>query len=157
MPHSPTTGNHDCPDISYYQADLIQNKNDPQALAVATEDAVQCAFQWRRDAEGRSAGAWRNRHDRRGARARRFVDGVCLPAYGRRHAAASGDARAADYGVRLAGIYSYLRCELETSELVDRATKANIVINTIDARGLYTPDMGDIGDPYRDPPQSCGI
>ncbi len=46
--------------------------------------------------------------------------------------------------------------ELETSELVDRATKANIVINTIDARGLYTPDMGDIGDPYRDPPQVAG-
>jgi hypothetical protein len=36
---------------------------------------------------------------------------------------------------------------LEFSDLVDRATKANIVVNTIDARGLYTPDMGDIADP----------
>jgi VWFA-related protein len=44
IPHSPTAGIHDCPDISYYEADLIQNKNDPQALAIATEDAVQCAF-----------------------------------------------------------------------------------------------------------------
>jgi VWFA-related protein len=44
LPHSPTAGLHDCPDISYYQADLIQNKQDLQALAVATEDAVQCAF-----------------------------------------------------------------------------------------------------------------
>src|SRR5271170_6050596 len=44
VPHSPTAGIHDCPDVSYYQADLIQNKSDPQALAVATEDAVQCAF-----------------------------------------------------------------------------------------------------------------
>src|SRR5216684_2256484 len=37
-------GFHDCPDVSYYQADLIVNKSDAQALDVATEDAVQCAF-----------------------------------------------------------------------------------------------------------------
>src|SRR6202021_2863783 len=36
---------------------------------------------------------------------------------------------------------------LEFSDLVDRATKANIVVNTIDARGLYTPDLGDIANP----------
>jgi hypothetical protein len=30
---------------------------------------------------------------------------------------------------------------------VDRATRANVVINTIDARGLYTPDLGDIANP----------
>src|SRR5581483_10119762 len=33
-----------CPDIPYYMADLIENKSDTQALAVATEDALQCAF-----------------------------------------------------------------------------------------------------------------
>src|SRR5882762_5156454 len=45
VPHSLTAENfHDCPDVSYYQADLIVNKSDPQALAVATEDALQCAF-----------------------------------------------------------------------------------------------------------------
>jgi len=32
--------------------------------------------------------------------------------------------------------------QLEASEIVDRATRANIVINTIDARGLYTPGCG---------------
>src|SRR6266566_1526748 len=35
---------HDCPDLSYYQADLIVNKSDQQALGVATEEALQCAF-----------------------------------------------------------------------------------------------------------------
>src|SRR5882762_5602366 len=45
LPHSVTgQGFHDCPDVSYYQADLIVNKVDLQALAVATEDALQCAF-----------------------------------------------------------------------------------------------------------------
>src|SRR5271170_3426573 len=32
----------DCPDISYYQADLIINKNDPQATLVATQDVYAC-------------------------------------------------------------------------------------------------------------------
>src|SRR5271170_7757717 len=31
-----------CPDISYYQADLIINKNDPQATLVATQDVYAC-------------------------------------------------------------------------------------------------------------------
>jgi hypothetical protein len=46
---------------------------------------------------------------------------------------------------------------LEFSGVIDRATKANIVINTIDARGLYTPDLGDIANPYTDPPKIAGF
>src|SRR6266853_2455987 len=45
VPHSVT--NHsarDCPDVTYYQADLILNKSEQQALGVATEEALQCAF-----------------------------------------------------------------------------------------------------------------
>src|SRR6267143_1794376 len=37
-------GFHNCPDVGYYQADLIVNKSDPQALAVATQEALDCAF-----------------------------------------------------------------------------------------------------------------
>jgi VWFA-related protein len=33
---------HDCPDISYYQADLIINKNDLQATQVALQEAASC-------------------------------------------------------------------------------------------------------------------
>src|SRR6266852_2736513 len=45
VPHSVTNHNfHDCPDVSYYQADLIVNKSDQQAFGVATEEALQCAF-----------------------------------------------------------------------------------------------------------------
>src|SRR5207302_9375901 len=44
-PHSLTNQNfHDCPEVGYYQADLIVNKSDLQALGVATEEALQCAF-----------------------------------------------------------------------------------------------------------------
>jgi hypothetical protein len=38
----------ECPDISYYQADLIQNKNDAAALATATQDAIAALDQQRR-------------------------------------------------------------------------------------------------------------
>jgi VWFA-related protein len=45
----------------------------------------------------------------------------------------------------------------ESSELVDHASRSNIVINTIDARGLYTPDLfGDISEPYLQPAQMAG-
>src|SRR5205823_12425913 len=41
--------------------------------------------------------------------------------------------------------------QIEASDMIDRATRANVVINTVDARGLYTPDlMGDIANPPRD-------
>jgi hypothetical protein len=47
---------------------------------------------------------------------------------------------------------------LDSSTLVDRANRANIVINTIDARGLYTPDiLGDIADPPRGSEKTIGI
>ena len=39
----------------------------------------------------------------------------------------------------------------EGRDLIDRANRSNIVINTIDARGLYTPDLlGDISNPAAD-------
>ncbi len=47
---------------------------------------------------------------------------------------------------------------LDSSLLIDRANRANIVINTIDARGLYTPDLlGDIADPPHDSMRTAGI
>jgi VWFA-related protein len=43
-----------------------------------------------------------------------------------------------------------------SSAFVDHANRSNIVINTIDARGLYTPDIGDISEPYAQPAQMAG-
>jgi hypothetical protein len=41
-------------------------------------------------------------------------------------------------------------------DLFTRANRSNIVINTIDARGLYVPEMGDIGDPPHDSARTFG-
>ncbi|HJY89453.1 MAG TPA: VWA domain-containing protein, partial [Candidatus Acidoferrum sp.] len=41
--------------------------------------------------------------------------------------------------------------------LVDQASRSDVIINTLDARGLYTPDLlGDISQPSSDPPQTVG-
>jgi VWFA-related protein len=145
IPHSPTAGIHDCPDISYYEADLIQNKNDPQALAIATEDAVQCAFGGDETQIGAArtmaqgvAGAVVGREDSSTEYALRHMEEVM-----RRLATMPGQR----IMVFVSPGFITSTLHLEFSDLVDRATKANIVVNTIDARGLYTPDMGDIADP----------
>jgi VWFA-related protein len=45
----------------------------------------------------------------------------------------------------------------EASGIVDHANRANIVINAIDARGLYTANLlGDISEPSSDPPALVG-
>jgi hypothetical protein len=47
---------------------------------------------------------------------------------------------------------------IETSDIIDRALKAGIIINTIDARGLYTPDLtGDIASPAVDSIRTIGL
>ena len=44
QPHSKAIpAGSDCPDMTYYMADLIQNKSDPQALNTAEQDAIVCA------------------------------------------------------------------------------------------------------------------
>jgi hypothetical protein len=46
----------------------------------------------------------------------------------------------------------------ERSEVIDRSTRAGVVIDTLDARGLYTPDLiGDIADPPVDSYKTGGF
>jgi VWFA-related protein len=152
--HSPTAGTHDCPDISYYQADLIQNKNDTQAIAVATEDAVECAFQGDETQKAAAqsmalstAGLVLTREDSSTEYALRHMEDVL-----RRLGAMPGQR----IMVFVSPGFIPSTLQLEFSDVVDRATKSNIVINTIDARGLYTPDLGDITNPNIDPPKIAG-
>ena len=47
---------------------------------------------------------------------------------------------------------------LDESQIIDRANRANVIIHTLDARGLYTPDvMGDISRPYADTFRTAGL
>ncbi len=156
VPHSVTSHNfHDCPDVSYYQADLIVNKSDQQALGVATEEAIQCAF----NGDTKMMAAAQNLA--RVAADRMVVQGDNETQYAYRHLEDVVRRLANMPGQRVLVLVSpgFITTTLqsEASEMVDRATSANIVINTIDARGLYTPDvMGDIADPSNDTIRTAG-
>ena len=157
VPH-PTSGGgfHDCPDLTYYQADLIQNKNDAQALTVAAEDAVQCAFNGDETKIAQAtiiaqSGAMRS-----------VAIGDQETEYAYRHVEEAIRQLSAMPGQRVMVFVSpgFIPSTLwsETSDLIDRASRAGIVINTIDARGLYTPDvLGDIADPPHDSARTAGF
>lgn len=138
--------NTECPAISYYQANLIVNQNDGQAFAVAAQDAVQCAF------NGDTSKLGLAQNMARSAAMRALVNGDVQSQYAYSHLTDIVRRLASMPGERVMVLISpgFLMSTLraEESALVDRANHANIVINTLDARGLYTPDvMGDIANP----------
>ena len=150
------SGIHECPEIGYYQADLIQNRHDTQALAVATEDALQCAFQG--DPTMRAPA--QNLAESTSQRA--LTSGDAQTDYVYRHVEQILKRLSGMPGQRVMvfvspGFLITSMLSLESSSLIDRANRANVVINTIDARGLYTPDMGDISDPPHDSQRTFGF
>ena len=145
----------DCPDMPYYQADLIANKNDVQALAVATDETVQCAF----NGDARMQSVAQAQAQMAAQRATSEGDNETQYAY--RHLEAIVRRMTSLPGQRVVILVSpgfiMSTLQYEASDMVDRATRANVVINTIDARGLYAPDvMGDIANPPRDSIRTAG-
>lgn len=157
VPH-PTSGGsgfHDCPEVSYYEADLIENRHDPQALQVATEDAVACAFNGD-ESKAAMAATMAQSSARRALNA-----GDQETEFAYRHIEEAMRQLSSMPGQRIMVFVSpgFIPSTLwaETSALVDRSTRAGIVINTIDARGLYVPDvMGDIANPSVDSNRTIG-
>jgi VWFA-related protein len=149
-------GFHDCPEVSFYQADLINNRRDDQALAVAAEDAVQCAF------NGDETRINQARVLAQSAADRALSSSEAQTDYIYRHLEDATRRLAAMPGQRIMVLVSpgfiVTQFTLGSSDIVDRANRSNIVINTIDARGLYTPDLlGDIADPPRDSRRTVGF
>jgi VWFA-related protein len=150
------SGFHDCPDVSYYQADQIENRHDDQAMSIAVEDAVQCAFggdeskvQLALPMASSAANRALSIGDQETQNAYRHMEDAM-----RRLAQMPGQ-RIMVF-VSPGFILSTLRSE--SSDLVDRANRASVVINTIDARGLYTPQLlGDIADPQQDSPKTSSL
>jgi len=151
-----SSGFHDCPEITYYQADLIENRHDDQALAVAAEDALQCAFNG--DETQRSAAMT----VARAASARALASGDNTTTYAYQHLSDALRRLSSMPGQRKMVFVSpgFILSTLlaERSDLIDRATRAGVVIDTLDARGLYTPDLGgDIANPPADSFKTAGI
>jgi len=152
----PFGGVHPCPDVNYYQADQIVNFRDQQALAVATEDAVQCGF----NGDERQRPAAQNLAETTAIGVASQGDQQTEYIY--RHMEQVIRRLSSMPGQRILVFVSpgfMLTTQTrEGGDLIDRANRANIVINSIDARGLYTPEvLGDIADPQRDTFRTAGF
>jgi len=145
-----------CFDITYYMADLIENKRDPQAIGVATQDALICEFnsdpRQLPAAQQFAEGAARQRLE--AGRAESHVALTVVSDVIRRLAVMPGQ--------RNMVIVSpgFLTPEMESEYTVgiERALRAQVVISGLDARGLYVVDpLGDISSPAPPSPISAAM
>jgi len=134
----------DCPQISYYQGDLIVNKNDPEAYAVAVQEALGCQSSVEQIVAGVSAAAVTQ-----SAQATVTALATAAVSQGEHETRiALGTLRNAVVNVsRMPGQRSVVlvspgfiapQLEYEYFDIIDRALRSQVTINTLDARGLYT-------------------
>ena len=163
LPRTVTAGDPsepaDCPVMDYYEAVEIQDHHDQNVLDVATQDAVACLEEMG-DQPGQTANAQANLLEQAQSLAEttavRMEDmGDEQTEYALRRLKEVVDRMSVLPGQRSIVLISpgfiYPNREEEFDELVDRAIRANVFINTLDARGLYTPDLGDISRSTNDP------
>ena len=139
----------DCPFITYYQADQILNQGDPIALRLAASDYLVCSFF--PNGSSRTAGSGPVGVD---VPTERAIETA-------REVQVHGDAKAIVVFRRLENILGKLssapgqrvmafvstefysrRAAEDLAPIIDRAVRANIVVDTVDARGLYEPLSG---------------
>ena len=134
-------GGNRCPNMTYYMADMIQNKHDSTVLGAATLDVMSCqnldpsqypqAQQIAQQAAQQELSL--------GDHETRLAMGVIKDLI-RRMAAMPGQR-----SIILVsnGFVTLTEHSSDKTEIMDRAIRANVLINALDARGLYT-DMPDI-------------
>jgi VWFA-related protein len=130
---------HNCPDIDTYMADLIWNKHDEVALGAAAENALACAYGSDRrlaEAAEHMAKATAQQQVASAQAQARVVLGAFQTAL-RRLAAIPGQ-----HALVLVspGFFVAPGYEQDFGQLIDYALHADIIINTLDARGLDQSD-----------------
>ncbi len=136
-PHPIKHGNL-CPPISPYMADLIVNQDDREALGLATRDAMNCAF------------AGMPMSDRAEQIAKSVAFEVLSASNAEGQPVMGGLRNLVQQMGHMPGSRSivmispgFLTPEVATRQevidLIDSALRSEIVVNTLDARGLYTP------------------
>ncbi|MCX6627042.1 MAG: VWA domain-containing protein, partial [Candidatus Solibacter sp.] len=134
-------GTRTCPTMTFYMADLIQNRHHPTVLDAATRDVMTCqsldpsqyatAQQMAQQAASQELSL--------GDHETRLAMGV-IKELVRRMAAMPGQR-----SIILVsnGFVTLADHSIEKTEIMDRAIRASVLINSLDARGLYT-DTPDI-------------
>lgn len=122
-----------CPDITYFMADKIVNQNDGQALALATQDYRQCA-----------SNPYITSNETMSAAQTALADGelesrqttVVLKQIVRRLSATPGQRSIV---LTSPGFIIAFFNQQDITDVIDHAVRANVVINSLDARGVWTP------------------
>ena len=148
----------DCPTMSFYEADLIQNKRDPFTTSVAVQEAYSLLTQ--------GPPYWSTDHQ--SSDGRRLRECASTGSGSSMKAISLSDFLKGVVGrvSRMPGQRSVVlvspgfiapEMEYEYTELIDHALRSQVVINALDARGLYvgTP-FGDISNPNTLPPSIAG-
>jgi len=133
-----STGIGECPSINYFQADLIINQHDSQAIGVATSDALECQFSNNRQFLSSAQGVAQATalHILSTADVQTQYSFQRLKEIVRRMTAVSGQRLI----VLMSPGFLIPNREYDLSEVIDNAARSNVTISTLDARGLYTVD-----------------
>lgn len=136
---------YECPNVTHYEADQVENQHNNNVYKVIVQETLDCAF---------------NGDPRQIVSAESMAHSALLIAL------TQGDAESQFLYAYLGDVIHNLAAmpgervlvmlspgfllttqQMDLSHVVDLANRASIVINAIDGRGLYTPDMGDISKP----------
>ena len=138
-PRSRSKGLADCPPMTLYMADLIINHNDPSALNAATQDAILCAnvdttmpgaLQMAQSMAQSAAGTAIARGESETQQTISVLRDVV-----RRMSDTPGQRSIV---LVSPGFLITINYRFDESDLMDRAVRANVIISSLDARGLYT-------------------
>lgn len=157
-PISSSSFKHDCPDISYYQADLILNKNDVQATQVAMQQALQCE-PLQMVLPGQTAAPLGNSSAMVNAIAAAVLNGgeheSRISLEGLKDVVRNVSRMPGQRSVVLVSPgFITPNLEYEFFDIVDRAVRSQVIINTLDARGLYV--VMPFGDASTQPASPMG-
>jgi VWFA-related protein len=130
-----------CPDISDYQAYLIVHQRDPYAIAIAAQEAYQCFYQ----------GQPNMSPDEAMAESRQRAEHDAFVVLGNYQTETNLALRSLENLVRRISVspgvrsivllspgFLTLTAEQQVEDIVDRALRSNVIINTLDSRGLFT-------------------
>ena len=128
-----------CPNMDYYQAELIVNEHSSGALEMATDEVMNCNPNLNmRDVARRLAQSAAEREFATGEQDTQ-VSLASLREFVRRIAALPGMSTLILVSPGFLTLTAHARDE--ESQIIDTAALSNITINALDARGLYTTEL----------------
>jgi VWFA-related protein len=130
-------GETDCPPLNFYWANLIVNGSDPEALNAAVEDLTTCGHDMPLDFARQMVRSLSIAKIAQGQRESRMGLNIVLDVVGRM-AAMPGN-RSIVYVS--SGFILDQTLRFDQQRILDAAIKAKVVVNTLDARGLYSATL----------------